>query len=262
MPKARILVVDKNPVTLRVIHKMLRDKDYEALTASSVNIAMKYLNEDPTIDLVLAEVDMPQLDAFQLMHQFEQLPRLKNLPVILCSGSGNEKTIARAQASGARDIIVKPFKAEALASKIDQVLIGDLPGVLIIEDEVTVSDQLRQIIEPEGFTVYAEAGADKGLLALADYKVDIVIADVGLPEMSGRELASQIKKLYQNIPVLLVTGLPDEYNQNMVLAYGAVGYISRPFNKDAIIKQLHDISRSYPPEKTRSLAGLTDSANH
>jgi len=242
----KILVVDDDPVILKIIHQFLREKKYWPISALSVKGALKILEEDSEIELIITDIEMPRADAFDLMRHLKQSPRLHATPVIFCSSKGDRETLIKAMKAGARDFIVKPFKAETLIAKVKKVLLHGKPTVLIIEDERDVRHQLGKIIEFAGFSVRSAENAEQGLLEISGNQIDIVIADVGLPEMSGKELAAQIKKLYQNIPVLLITGIPDEMTRELSLAYGAVGYISKPFKSGVITEQLQNVLKTIP----------------
>ncbi len=242
----RILVVDDDPVTLRIIHKMLREHNYEPITASTVKGALKILDEDPTISLIISDIEMPKADAYDLLRHRDQSRRLQSLPVIFCSSHGDHETLLKSLKAGACDFIVKPFQAETLVAKVRKALYHGKPSVLIVEDEETVRRYLKQIIEIEGFEVHTCETAEQGLLALTSFKIDLVLADVGLPEITGKTLAAQIKKMHQNIPVFLITGIPDDMTREMSLAYGAVGYISKPFQNTIIIEQLRNILKTAP----------------
>lgn len=242
----RILVIDDDPITLKVIHKMLTNNKFDPITASSVKGALKILDEDPTIDLVISDIQMPKANAFDMMRQFALSPRLKTIPVIFCSSKGDQETLLKTLKTGARDFIVKPFQEETLISKVKKVLLHGKPNVLIVENARSVRQHLQKIVEFEGFSVITTDSAEKAFMIMTEDRIDIVLADVGLPEMSGKALAAQIKKMYQNIPVLLITEIPDDMTRDRSLAYGAVGYISKPFRSNVIGEQLRNVLKTIP----------------
>lgn len=149
----KILVVDDDPVVLNIIHKMLKAKNYWPISALSVRGALKILEEEPAIDLVISDIEMPKANAFDLLRHLTQSPRFRTIPVILCSSKGDQETLIKSMKSGARDFIVKPFSAETLITKVRKILLDGKPTVLIIEGEREVRHHLQKIVEYGGFSV-------------------------------------------------------------------------------------------------------------
>ena len=116
--KARILVVDDDPHTLRFVRDALSKAGYAVyVTAESDNLASLLRTEKP--QLVLLDLLLPGRDGIELMIE---VPELADLPVIFISGYGRDETIARAFEAGATDYIVKPFSATELAARVGAAL--------------------------------------------------------------------------------------------------------------------------------------------
>ncbi len=241
---ARILLVDDDPVTLRIIHGMLVKYGHGTTTAGSVKEAIKELESDPTIDLVITDLEMPESTGFDLLKRFNQVARFASLPVILCTSKADQETLVNAMKSGARDFIVKPFKEDTLVSKVDKALQQGKPSVHIMEDEALVLERLKYIIELEGFSVSTSVTAKDGLNFLDDNRVNIVIADIGLPDMTGVTLTRKIKEKYTNVSVFLISGLSARQSKD-ILECGADGFISKPFRNTDIIAKLRAALKQY-----------------
>ncbi|MBD3332212.1 response regulator [candidate division GN15 bacterium] len=238
---ARILLVDDDPVTLRIIRSMLQKREYDTLGANSVKEAVKLLETDSSIDVVVADIVMPKATGFDLIKHMAKTPRLSAIPVILCSSRGDKETLMEGMGSGARDFIVKPFKAEVLAAKIEKALCQGKPGILVIEDEKLIRDRLAYIIELEGFNTYTAETAEEGLRLMEEHRVDVVIADIGLPGMTGMTFTEKIKRTYGRVPVLVITGLSNQFTSDIASSVGADGYITKPFRNTEIIEQLRNL---------------------
>ncbi len=235
---ARILLVDDDPVTLRIIRSMLQKRDYDTLGANSVKEAVRCLESDTSIDVVVADIVMPKATGFDLLRHMSKTPKLSDIPVILCSSRGDKETLMEGMGSGARDFIVKPFKAEVLAAKIEKALCQGKPGILVIEDEKLIRDRLAYIIELEGFNTYTCESAEEGLSLMEEHRIDVIIADIGLPGMTGMTFTEKIKKTYGKVPVLVITGLSNQFTCDIAKSVGADGYITKPFRNTEIIEQL------------------------
>jgi len=240
---ARILLVDDDPVTLRIIRSMLQKKEYDTLGANSVKEAIRLLESDQTIDLVVADVYMPKATGIDLLRYISKSIRLHDIPVILCTSRGDQETFREGVESGARDFIVKPFKAETLVAKIEKAMQRGKPVILIIEDEQIIRDRLKYIIELEGFTVFCADTAESGLRTMSENRVDVVVADIGLPGMTSKTFAEKLKRTYGNVPLLVITGLTNQFTCDIARSVGADDYITKPFRNTEIVDKLRHLTR-------------------
>lgn len=119
--RPRILVVEPSKRNLAVIARRLWEAGYRVTTAESVHNAIAELHLTP-IDLVLAELDMPQLDGAELTGLIRDETIWRDLPVMLITGRSEPSGAVRAYEAGADDVIVKPFHFEVLFARIERRL--------------------------------------------------------------------------------------------------------------------------------------------
>lgn len=79
-------------------------------------------------------------------------------------------------------------------------------AILLCEDEPLIRMFTADILEDLGFQVFEAGDAASALLILSDNTIDVLVTDVGLPDMSGAMLAQHARALYPDIPVIFVTG--------------------------------------------------------
>lgn len=103
----RLLVVDDDRVNL-ILAKRLLSSEYDVQTVNSGEKALAYL-EDNKVDLVLLDVQMPELDGFQVMESMKANPKTAKLPVIFLTADRREETESKCFEMGAVDYIAKPF---------------------------------------------------------------------------------------------------------------------------------------------------------
>ncbi len=116
--KARILVVDDDPLTLRSVRDALAAAGYAPLvTGETAELTQIIRSEKPR--LVLLDLVLPGKDGIELMRQ---TPELSDLPVIFISGYGRDETVAAAFEAGAADYIVKPFSGIELVARVRAAL--------------------------------------------------------------------------------------------------------------------------------------------
>lgn len=106
-----------------------------------------------------------------------------------------------------------PFPAQIPSDKT--LLQPEALHVLVVDDEAVVREVIQQYLLNDGHTVETAASGREALEKFHPDKFDIVVTDHGMPDMSGDEMAAEIKKTSQDIPVLLLTGWDDE-----ALVYG------------------------------------------
>lgn len=118
------------------------------------------------------------------------------------------------------------------ASRADHAGPADKLCVLVVDDETAVREVLCEALEAEGCEVLAAESGEKAL-KLYDArqgKVDIVFTDIGMPEMSGWELASEIRKRSETIPLAIVSGWADAISCDARNAIKADWVVSKPFD--------------------------------
>ena len=110
---------------------------------------------------------------------------------------------------------------------------SDLPLVLIVEDNSSLLTYLKKNLKHQ-YNVIAAQSAEKALVLLASYKVDIILTDVALQGMSGVELCRRINnsETLSHIPVVVVSAISSVETKMKCMEYGAVTYIEKPYSMD------------------------------
>lgn len=102
-------------------------------------------------------------------------------------------------------------------------------AVLIIDDDVEYRTSIQQNLADD-FIILTAPDGDAGMHVLADNKIDCVLLDVRIPGKDGVEILKDIRRLYPQLPVILVTGFGNEEIARHAIRYGAVGIINKPFH--------------------------------
>ena len=114
---------------------------------------------------------------------------------------------------------------------------SDIGGVLVVEDEALVRMLVVQTLEDAGFVVCEAAEATAALAALhADDSIRLMVTDLGLPGMDGRQLADQARARRPDMKVLFMTGYADSVRLEPVLPEG-FAMITKPFDLDQLTAQ-------------------------
>ena len=115
-----VLVVDDDVTSLKLATSIL-EKDYRVAAAISGKMAFKYL-ENNTPDLILLDLNMPDMDGFEVMEQLNANPKFSKIPVIFLSASQTPQSEARCLGAGAVDYVTKPYVPLVLKSRVQRIL--------------------------------------------------------------------------------------------------------------------------------------------
>lgn len=129
-----------------------------------------------------------------------------------------------------------------------------MPNILIIDDEPSIIDNISFALETEGFITSAFVTGGDGLHAFETEHFDLIILDIGLPDISGFELAKQIRSTSQ-IPIIFLTARSNEIDRVVGLELGADDYVSKPFSPrelSARVKAILRRTQLYPAQENTS----------
>jgi two-component system, OmpR family, catabolic regulation response regulator CreB len=115
-----------------------------------------------------------------------------------------------------------------------------MPQILIVEDEVAIADALLFALTSEGFSAHRVALGGEALAALRAGGIDLVILDVGLPDMTGFEVCKQLRQ-FSAVPVMFLTARAAEIDRVVGLEIGADDYVVKPFSPREVVARVRAI---------------------
>ncbi len=116
------------------------------------------------------------------------------------------------------------------------------PKILIVEDEPAIVDNIRYVLETEGFETVSFASGAPVIPYLSKEPVELIILDIGLPDMNGLELCKEIRKTL-SVPIIFVTARKKEIDRVVGLEIGADDYISKPFSPRELSARVRAVLR-------------------
>ena len=119
--KPKILVVDDSPTIRKFISIALKIKGYEIISASDGMEALELLPNDK-IDLVITDLNMPNIDGFNLIERIRSNENFLNTPIIVMSNLSDSEDIERAMQLGANSYIIKPFDQNNIIKEVAKYL--------------------------------------------------------------------------------------------------------------------------------------------
>jgi two-component system, OmpR family, KDP operon response regulator KdpE len=121
-----------------------------------------------------------------------------------------------------------------------------LPVVLIIDDEIQIRRLLRVTLEGNGYRVFEAATGQEGLIEAAQRHPDIVVLDLGLPDMDGLVVLQRLRE-WSEAPVLVLSVREGEEDKVDALDRGADDYMSKPFSTAELLARLRAARRRAQP---------------
>lgn len=109
--------------------------------------------------------------------------------------------------------------------------------ILIIEDEKSIGKFIYTTLEANNFDALIAETGKQGLAMLSSHCPDLVILDLGLPDMDGIEIIRQLRT-WSNMPVLVVSARTHEHDKVEALDYGADDYLTKPFGTDELLARI------------------------
>jgi two-component system, OmpR family, KDP operon response regulator KdpE len=111
------------------------------------------------------------------------------------------------------------------------------PKVLIIDDEPPIRKLLRMGLTTQGYQIL-EAPDGKTALNLLGREPDLIILDLGLPDIQGHELLRRIRARSEGVPIIVLSSRGDEAGKVQALDFGADDYVTKPFGMDELLARM------------------------
>jgi two-component system, OmpR family, KDP operon response regulator KdpE len=112
------------------------------------------------------------------------------------------------------------------------------PKVLVIDDEPPIRKLLRMGLSAHGYEILEAPNGRISLELLEQQKPDLVILDLGLPDMQGLELLRMIRARNEGVPIVVLSSRGDEASKVQALDLGADDYVTKPFGMDELLARL------------------------
>lgn len=121
------------------------------------------------------------------------------------------------------------------------------PHILLVDDEAAITDNLAPFLNRAGFQVSTAANGAEALELIATSEVDLIVSDVLMPKMDGRELLRTLRRDDNWIPVILLTQVGEAFERAMALEEGADDYINKPFEPHELVARIRAVLRRARP---------------
>lgn len=121
MPQ-KVLVVEDSQLLHRMFDMILaRGPGFQVVHAMNGKDGLDKLAENPDVEVILLDINMPQMNGLEFLGKIQAEPQLRTIPVVIVSTEGKEEDILRGLKAGARAYLKKPFQAQDLLQVIEKV---------------------------------------------------------------------------------------------------------------------------------------------
>ncbi|EET46358.1 response regulator transcription factor CtrA [Thalassobium sp. R2A62] len=115
--------------------------------------------------------------------------------------------------------------------------------VLLVEDDPRTSKSIELMLSHANLIVYATDLGEEGIDLAKLYDYDLILLDLGLPDMNGHEVLRQLRLARIETPILILSGSDDTENKLKGFGYGADDYMTKPFHREELVARIHAIIR-------------------
>lgn len=269
----KILVVDDNAATRRIIKEMLEDWQMEVQFASNAEEARQVLSgngaSNKAVELVLIDSDMPGSDGFDLARWIKD-QKLEHLRLIMMLTFPYLKRKSEFKQLGIRASVIKPFNPAELFDAVHVALDKKAPGgrqpqkfieakpktaaralkILVAEDTPFNQTFILRLLEKNGLQAVLVENGQQAVEMFNPDSFDIILMDVQMPEMDGFEATGKIRELEEqkggHIPIVAMTAYATEGDRERCLAAGMDDYVSKPISAVKLFKAIEAL---IPTEK-------------
>lgn len=183
--KNTILVIDDEPANIDLASALLKDK-YKVKAATNGNLALKIAQADSSIDLILLDIMMPEMDGYEVCRQLKMANSTKTIPIIFLTAKAEIKDITRGFKLGAVDYITKPLQPEILKARVNT-------HVTLRESQIALEQQVETLIEN------AKLREDIEKLTHHDLKGPLGVILFELPKITDKAVAQSIEESTNNV---------------------------------------------------------------
>jgi PAS domain S-box-containing protein len=243
--KPLALIVEDSAQASELLKMYIESAGYRVEVAhngdEAIDMAKRLHPNVITLDLML-----PVKDGWQVLKELKRHPLCKQIPIIIVS-IVDEKNLGFSL--GAVDYFVKPVNKAELLQAIDRVHL--LPrsdekrsSVLVIDDDRAATDLVQVILENEGYRVLKAFHGKDGVEIAAREHPDLIILDLIMPEMSGFNVAYQLKHIpaTRGIPIIVLTSMEIDDEAQAQMGSYVTGIMSKSsFTKRDLLKEITNI---------------------
>ena len=266
----KILVIDSNKTSSRILQKMLTGRGIMVQTAESTTEGMALLQrssgETGSFNLILLDQQLPDGDGFQPAKQFRETAGFQGKIMLMLLATDLQQSAQQCRKVGADGYVVKPVVISYLINKItelfsteEQKLLQQTAAlsaesrestkqalqILLVDDKPMNRKLATVLLEKQGWKVASAHNGRHALEILTSQCFDLVLMDVQMPEMDGLEATRRIRALEEKTggrtPVVAMTAYAMQGDREQFMAAGMDGYVAKPIDAQELCQTVEQM---------------------
>lgn len=259
----RVLIIDDNNTNLKILKTQLERWKLATTSASSGKAALKELEDGKIFDMVISDMQMPEMDGVELSRLIKE--NIPSLPIVLLSSIGDETQKKYGHIFSA--ILTKPVKQQQLLRVLQEqlnkyevrpevqgekaaVLLSDDFAqhnplkILIAEDNLINQKLISKILSKLGYQSQMANNGQEVIDELHKEHYDVILMDVQMPVMDGLEATKAIRSDFEKQPLIVaMTANAMIEDKEICFDAGMDEYVSKPIKLEELIRVLSEVSK-------------------
>jgi two-component system, NtrC family, sensor kinase len=246
----RVLIVDDSLTVRMDLHEAFEADGFGTiLCATGTEARAAFVGDE--FDVAVLDVLLPDADGLELLTELRGMPSRARVVTVLLSSEDEVADRLAGLRIGADEYVGKPYDAGYVVARVRQLLrdgpagSDDRTTVLIVDDSMTFREQLRELLEGEGYAVLTAPSGEDGLRVAADRRPQAVIVDGVMPGIDGATVIRRIRldPALRDTPCILMTAADDYATELQMLDAGADAFVRKQQNLAIVPAKLNAVLR-------------------
>jgi CheY-like chemotaxis protein/signal transduction histidine kinase len=252
---SNILIVDDDVPTLNLLKEAVQQAGLNAIAESNSSKVMGKI-ENIDLDLAIIDLDMPEIDGFDLIKLIKSKPNFAKLPIIIYTGKENyENDLQKIDGLFEELLLKSSTNIEELQNVVGEMIDRydepstpeevkekeDTVKILLVEDYKHSQIIVTRLLKKNKFeSIVVVENGQEALDEVKEQKYDLILMDMQMPVMNGFEATQKIRQLeeYKNTPIVALTAFAMKGDREKCLEAGATDYIPKPIDSQEFIQKV------------------------
>ncbi len=254
---SNILIVDDDVPTLNLIKEAVQQAGFNAVAEANSTKVMSLI-EDMNLDLAIIDLEMPELNGFDLIKEIKENPKFAKLPIIIYTGKEDyrddlknidglfehlleKRSTTIENLADTITAMINKFDEPTPPEELAKAKTENVVKILLAEDYKHSQIIVTRLLKKNNFNhiVVVENGAE-ALEQVKNQKFDLILMDMQMPVMNGFEATEKIRMIpeYKDTPIIALTAFAMKGDREKCLEAGATDYIPKPIDSHEFIEKV------------------------